>query len=298
LKNNLADFCAACHRRGFAGLGRRLAGIFVVLALTAGGFFSWQRFAPVAVADGWIYRAHENDIPHVSALILGTNAELYYSEELSDRNGRIIRRAADGSRHVVLAGLSKPDGMISYLGGIAITQEQGEFPLYWLHDGKTENLFVGRYLEGISTDGHYLYAIEDAKVDGRILRYDPDTREATVLRSGLSESEGIAVCPDGNVFYTEKQRNHIMRLQENGQDRIVLQNLNKPSFLFCDAEGLWITEDATHNSRLMLLGPDGHLQTIARRIRAAQAFLPLGDGRFLLAEQGRNRVLLLERLPP
>jgi hypothetical protein len=48
----------------------------------------------------------------------------------------------------------------------------------------------------------------------------------------------------------------------------------------------------------MLLGPDGHLQTIARRIRAAQAFLPLGDDRFLLAEQGRNRVLLLERSQP
>jgi hypothetical protein len=78
---------------------------------------------------------------------------------------------------------------------------------------------------------------------------------------------------------------------------VIRQNLNKPSFLFCDDEGLWITEDATHDARLMLLGPDGGLQVIARRLRAAQTFLPLGNDRFLLADQGRNRILELERLP-
>ncbi|MDR1228726.1 MAG: hypothetical protein LBK55_06875 [Azoarcus sp.] len=273
------------------------AGFLVVLA--ASGFFAWQHFAPVTVADGWTYRVYEDGVPRASALALGADADLYYSEELRDRRGRIVRRMADGSRREVLAGLSKPDGLLAYRGGIAIAQEQSESPVYWLHDGEIAALFVGRQIEGLSTDGRYLYAIEDIKENGRILRYDPDTREVAVLRSGLIEGEGIAVCPDGNVFYAEKGRNRIMRLQADGvdgADQVIRQNLNRPGFLFCDGEGLWITEDSTHDARLMLLDPDGGLQVIARRLRAAQTFLPLGEDRFLLADQGRNRILELERL--
>ena len=242
-------------------------------------------------------RVFEEGIPRVSALALDADGGLYYSEELRNRRGRIVRRAADGFRHVALAGLSKPDGLLAYRGGIAISQEQGEFPLHWLHDGKITTLFTGRNVEGLSTNGHYLYAIEDDKQNGRILRYDPDSRKLAVLRSGLIEGEGIAVCPDGNIFYAEKGRNRIVRLRADGQSQVIRQDLNEPGFLFCDGEGLWITEDATHNARLMLLGPDGDLRVIARRLRAAQTFLPLGGGRFLLAEQGRNRILELERLP-
>jgi hypothetical protein len=292
MNNDLPANKARCRRSLAAGFVA--AGFLVVLA--AGGFFAWQRFAPVTMSDGWTYRVHDDSIPHVSALALGADANLYYSEELRDRRGRIVRRMADGSRQEALAGLSKPDGLLAYRGGIAIAQEQGEFPVYWLHDGEIAELFVGRQIEGLSTDGHYLYAIEDVKENGRILRYDPDTREVAVLRSGLIEGEGIAVCPDGNVFYTEKARNRILRLQADGADQVIRQNLNKPGFLFCDGEGLWITEDSTHGARLMLLGPNGGLQVIARRLRAAQTFLPLGNDRFLLADQGRDRILELERL--
>ena len=160
-------------------------------------------------------RVFEEGIP-LSALALDANGGLYYSEELRNRRGRIVRRAADSFRHVVLAGLSKPDGLLAYRGGIAISQEQGEFPLHWLHDRKITTLFTGRNVEGLSTDGHYLYAIKDDKQNGRILRYDPDSRKLAVLRSGLIKGEGIAVCPDGNIFYTEKGRNRIVRLRADG----------------------------------------------------------------------------------
>ncbi|MDR0439579.1 MAG: hypothetical protein LBI59_01125, partial [Candidatus Accumulibacter sp.] len=184
---------------GKAGCRRALdAGILVVLA--AGIFFTWQRFAPVVVADGWSYRVHDEGVARVSALAPGeggADADLYYSEERSDRQGRIVHRAADGSRHAALTGLSKPDGLLAWRGGIVISQEQGEFPVYWLHGGKTTPLFTGRNVEGLSTDGYYLYAIEDVKENGRLLRYDPANGDLAVLRSGLVEGEGIAVCPDG-----------------------------------------------------------------------------------------------------
>ncbi|MDU5680234.1 MAG: FUSC family protein, partial [Pseudomonas aeruginosa] len=78
-----------------------------------------------------------------------------------------------------------------------------------------------------------------------------------------------------------------MRLHEGAEDEVVLNGLNAPSFLLCDSEGLWITEDSTHNARALLLPPDGPLQVIARRLRSAQSLLPIGPGRYLLAEQGR-----------
>jgi sugar lactone lactonase YvrE len=274
----------------------RWIGIPAVLMLLAAGFPAWRHFAPVAMADGWAYRDYLKDIPRVSALAWGADGRLYVSEELPRGKGRIIRIAADGSRDDVVTGLSKPDGMARYRNGIALSQEGGELPLLWWRDGQASALFAGRQLEGVATDGHYLYAIEDVREDGRILRYDPDTRGVATLRSGLRQGEGIAVCPDGAIFYTEKKSNHVVRMMENGQDQVVQQELNAPGFLFCDADGLWITEDATHGARLLLLDPGGRLQVIASRLRSAQTLLPTGDGRFLLAEQGRNRILRIERL--
>jgi len=65
----------------------------------------------------------------------------------------------------------------------------------------------------------------------------------------------------------------------------------------CNEEGLWITEDATHRARLLLLDRTGSLQTILRGLRSGQTVLPLAPGRLLLAEQGRGRILEVERLP-
>ncbi|WP_137311769.1 YncE family protein, partial [Staphylococcus aureus] len=92
-------------------------------------------------------------------------------------------------------------------------------------------LFDGIQVEGVASDGRYLYAAEDRDLDGRILRYDPETGGLTVLREGLQRSEGVAACPDGNVFYTEKKRGHVMRLHEGAEDEVVLNGLNAPSFL-------------------------------------------------------------------
>lgn len=86
-----------------------------------------------------------------------------------------------------------------------------------------------------------------------------------------------------------------MRLHEGAEDEVVLNGLNAPSFLLCDSEGLWITEDSTHNARALLLPPDGPLQVIVRRLRSAQSLPYIGPGRYLLAEQGRDRILEIER---
>ncbi len=216
------------------------------------------------------------------------------SQELQDGKGLVFRIAADGSRDTVLDGLSKPDGMASFRDGIAISQEQGASPVFWWHAQQARPLFDGIQVEGVASDGRYLYAAEDRDLDGRILRYDPETGGLTVLREGLQRSEGVAACPDGSVFYTERNV-ATSCVCMRGRGRGGAERTECTELLLCDSEGLWITEDSTHNARALLLPPDGPLQVIVRRLRSAQSLLPIGPGRYLLAEQGRDRILEIER---
>lgn len=270
----------------------------VLVAVLVGGFFVWQHFAPVTVADGWSFRVYLDGIAHVSALAKDRDGALYISKELSHEQGILFSRAADGSLTQAVVGLSKPDGLVAFRDGVAISQEGGDLPVLWLHGGQMEVLFQGRSVEGLASDGQSLYAVEDRKGDGRLLRFDPLTRVLTVLRSGLSEAEGVAICPDGQLFYAEKGKHWVKRWQADGADDVlVLGQLNAPGFLMCNDEGLWITEDATHRARLLLLDRTGSLQTILSGLRSGQTVLSLAPGHLLLAEQGRGRVLEVERLP-
>jgi hypothetical protein len=158
-------------------------------------------------------------------------------------------------------------------------------------------LFTGRNIEGIASDANYVYAIEDLPEGGRLWRYDPTSRQADVLRNGLAVGEGLAICPDGRLFYSEKKRGWV-KLYRPGADAdiVVHTGLNAPGFLMCDQEGLWISEDATHGARLLHVTAGGTPQPILKHLRSGQTILSLAPGRLLLAEQGRGRILEINRL--
>ncbi|WP_238474350.1 hypothetical protein [Pseudomonas cavernae] len=271
--------------------------IFLGAALVpALGYPAWRHLYPVTVTSGWDYQVYRDDIQRVSALALDGQGGLFVSQEFADGQGGILRLQRDGERAEALTGLSKPDGQVMFRGGLVTGQESGVQPVLWLHAGRREVLFEADSVEGLATDGRYLYAIED-KQQGRLLRYDPDSRRLSVLREGLEEGEGVSVCPDGRLFYVEKAKGWVKQWQAGGTDRLVAAGLNRPGFVQCTADGLWITEDATHMARLLLVDPAGRLQVILRHLRSAQTIIALDSGRYLLAEQGRNRILELNRQP-
>lgn len=265
-----------------------------VVVLIGVAYPTWRHFYPVTAAKGWDYRVFHSDIPMVSALALDGQNNVFASQELSNTKGKILSLNTDGSVTEVLAGLSKPDGQVMFRGGLVIGQEGGTLPVLWLHDGHSEALFEANNVEGLATDGHVLFAIED-KTPGRLLRYEPETRALSVLREGLAEGEGISVCKDGRLFYTEKAKGWVKQWQSEGEDTLVAENLNAPGFVQCTDDGLWITEDATHMARLLLLDSSGHLQVILNHLRAAQTIIQIDPNRYLLAEQGRNRILEVRR---
>ena len=248
-------------------------------------------------SSGWHYKIAYTDLPRVSALALGPNNQLYVSLEKRHGTGEVLRIEPNGSRVTILADLDKPDGMTAYNGGVAITQEDQTRSVIWWHDGIASELLEARGAEGLASDGAFLYVVEDQPGSGRLLRYDSRTDELVTLRRGLDEAEGVAACANGEIYYTEKESSQVRLVGIDDNDPVVVNHLNKPGFLLCRPEGLWITEDATHGSRLLLLDQRSQLHVILRHLRTPQSLLAIGGGHYLLAEQGRNRILEVWQTP-
>jgi len=275
--------------------------LWLWLALAGSGgacaYLGWQHYYPVQASDGWSFKVHLDDIPKVSAMVVDRQGNLYVSQEFNNQQGVVFQLQPDGTRRNIMTKLSKPDGLVLFQDGVVGSQEAEKRPVLWWREGRTEILFEGNTLEGLASDGHNLFAVADLKQGGHLLKYDPENREVTILRGDLEEPEGITVCPNGSVLFTEKKKGWVKRFQSGGKDEIVASGLHSPSFLMCDRDGLWITEDMTHRARLLLLDGAGRMHTILTHLRSPQTIIAITPTRFFLAEQGRERILELNRHP-
>lgn len=260
------------------------------------GFFAWQSFYPVRAAGQWQYQVLHEDVPKAASLMPMDDGSLMVSQELDKGKGSIVRIHPNGTREVVVGNLSKPDGMLATRGGWVFSQEALDSPVSFLKDGTVTELFKGENVQGLWDDGDDLYALEDRRDDGRVLRYRWSDQSLSVVRAGLDEGESIIRCSDGRMLYTKKREGMVRELTEDGSDPMVVGGLNQPTFLMCDARGLWINEDATHRARLLLIDKQGRQQTILSFLKAPQSIVPTARGTYLVAEGGRDRVL--ELTPP
>ena len=278
--------------------GTRIALTTTAAVLTATlGFFAWQSFYPVQASGGWDVDVLHRDVTKAASLLLQADGSLLVSRELDDGRGSILKITAQGERVVLIDNLSKPDGMVAAQGGWVFSQEGGLAPVSLSRDGQVTHLFDGESVQGLWNDGDYLYAIEDRKGNGRLMRYQWASGQLDVLRSNLTETEGLTRCADGRLLYTEKATGKVRALTEDGQDPVVVEGLRNPTFLLCDQRGLWISEDNTHRARLLRIDADGTRHTVLTFLKAPQAITPDGKGGYLLAEGGRNRVLHLTPPP-
>lgn len=277
-------------------LVRQLLLACAVLVLAALGFFAWQSFYPVQASGDWSFQVAYRAVPKAASLAPLPDGSLMVSQELRGSTGSIVRIRPDGQRETLVGNLSKPDGMTAAQGGWVFSQEEGEAPVSLLKDGKVTPLFSGINVQGLWNDGEDLYAIEDRKGDGRLMRYRWSDGSLTVLREGLSETESITRCSDGRLLYSEKEAGVVRQLTEDHSDPVVLSGLNQPTYLMCDHRGLWISEDSTHRARLLLVDPQGEQRIVLSFLKAPQSIVPTDRGTYLVAEGGRDRVL--ELLPP
>ena len=260
------------------------------------GFFAWQSFYPVQAAAGWDVDVLHRDVAKAASLLPQADGSLLVSRELDDGRGSILKITASGDRVVVIDNLSKPDGMVAAQGGWVFSQEGGSAPVSLSRDGQVTRLFDGESVQGLWNEGDHLYAIEDRKGNGRLMRYDWNSGQLEVLRSGLTETEGLTRC-QGRLLYTEKANGKVRALADDGSDPVVVDGLRNPTFLYCDQRGLWISEDNTHRARLLRVDADGSQHTVLTFLKAPQSIIADGKGGYLLAEGGRNRVLHLTPPP-
>ncbi|WXL24773.1 hypothetical protein WG219_15840 [Ectopseudomonas mendocina] len=272
-------------------LARIAVSIFAVALLLGVAFLLWQYLYPVSAAKGWDVRVAYDHIEKAAALELDDNGNLIVSSELNGGKGSILSIAPNDVRTSLIENLSKPDGLTTFNGALVFSQEAGEHAVSSYQNGVITPLFQGDNVQGLLADGDNLYAIEDRKGDGRLLRYDASDKTVDVLRSNLNEAETVQICPNRQMYYNEKEKGVVRRLSTDGTDPVVLSGLKEPSFLYCDARGLWVSEDRTHRARLLLLDNEGNLNVILTFLKAPQELIPAGDGKYLLAEGGRDRVL-------
>lgn len=187
----------------FLRWGLSLIGLMGMATL---GFFAWQSFYPVSAAPGWSVQTVHTDVPKAASLMPMPDGSLMISQELNDAKGSIVRIHPDGQREVVVGSLSKPDGMFATHGGWVFSQETGDAPVSFLKEGVVTELFRGENVQGLWVEGDDLYAIEDRKDNGRLLRYRWSDQSLTVVRDQLHEGESITRCTDGRMLYTEKKK--------------------------------------------------------------------------------------------
>ena len=248
----------------------------------------------VSSHDDWQYSVLYTDLPEVSGL-QSHGSSIYVTFETRNYDGKLVS-ILDGDRSTVVSGLQKPDGLTISLGSLVYTQEFGESPVYEVINGVPHGLFITYHAEGIdSTLNGDLYVIED-RPEGRVLKYERSTGKVFELATELESGEGICAMESGVVYFGERDKGIVYKIQD-GEISEYLTGLNAPGFLLCDDEShsIWITEDRRNYGRLLHSSSPHQIKVMATGLSSPQAVTINSEGRLLLAEQGRNRVIQFER---
>lgn len=188
--------------------------------------------------------------------LLLADGYLYITEEA--QNGRVVKLEAATGRAVVLATLSRPEGLARWPDG---------------------SLIVSEDLSG-----------------GRVVRIAADGT-ITELSTGLDRPEGVAVDGTGGIFVAETGSGRILKIA-NGETTVAFSGLTEPDQVEIGPYGaVWATEDADPG-RLMkgFLGKLYPVLTglsYPQGIAFSRAHGPCGP-KIYIAEQGKGRILEAE----
>ena len=184
-----------------------------------------------------------------------------------------------------------PDGTITVL-----TTEQGGVPFKNV-DGMAIAPDGVIYFSDVSkkfTDDAYMDDLLEHRPNGRLLVYDPATKETRVVLDGLYFPNGIAVAPDNSfLLLAEMGMYRVLRVNLSGPDagtsEVLIDNLpGFPDGLAAGSDGIfWVTivspRDALADT---VLFPHPFLRKVIRRLPAALMPAPKNYGFVLGLDKG------------
>ena len=266
----------------------------VVIVFFVTGTTLYYLYMPVSVNAAWEYTEVARDMPNISAVIADNSGHIYALLENKQGKGYLLS-LHDGIREHVLEGLIKPDGMIAYGGDLIISEEGigGRLIRFTPLNRQSKTLARLQSGEGIAVDRDGNFLVVEDRDPGRLVKVMKNG-DVEVLLNDLKKAEGVCTSETGHIYVAEKESGRILVLY-NGVTKILLEGLHKPGVVNCATDGnLWITEDKTNSGRLI------HFQNKQMTIIASHLHNPQGvsfdsNGRLLLAEQGRGRILAFTR---
>ena len=223
-----------------------------------------------------------------------------------------LARTADGS--IWVAESLRPSLVRIDLDGAkeaVLTGVEGE-PLLWPNDlciGPDGALYVtdsGLLVGDLLTDipaNEVSLEWESLPIDGKIVRFDPASGEATILDRGYRFTNGIAFGPDGALYVAESYSGEIYRCEfEAGRlgPREPWANVREPDFPepgMRGPDGMAFSEDGRlwgaifRQGDITVLLPDGSVERripLAGRSPTNVAFGPPGDTRIYITETETN----------
>lgn len=197
-------------------------------------------------------------------------------ETFADTGGRPLGMAFNGDGALIVADAWKgllsvaPDGTVTTLS----TQAGGKAFAF------TDDLAVADdgtvYFSDASDkfhQPHYLYDLLEARPNGRLLRYDPDTGKTTVLVDNLYFANGVALAADEsyllvNETYRYRIRRYWLKGPRSGEAEIFMDNLpGFPDNITAAPDGtFWEAFFTVRNAQLDAIQPHPFLKKVLTRL--------------------------------
>lgn len=246
-------------------------------------------------AKGWRYRVYAQDLSAIDNLAFAGDGLLYGTVESPNRPGQIVR-LRNGVSEPVLAEVTRPGGLHARGKSLYVTEgaADGRVLEIDLDSGAAYTLAVLRNPEGIAISREGDVIVSEDVVNGRVLRLHK-TGQIEVLVGGLNRPGGLCVGKKGVLYIAETATGRVLSYL-NGTMETIVEDLDEPDQVQLGPDGsLWITESANPGSLLRLR--DGKLDVILAGLMFPQAIAFRADGQILVAERGRNRILLVNEGP-
>ena len=164
--------------------------------------------------------------------------------EMEAQPGSVTQISPDGQTRRVIATMERPNGLaVDKSGSIWVAESRRSALLRMSLDGKVESIATacngepflwpndlcvgpdgalyltdsGVRVRDFKNGTRHRPDYESVKLDGRIYRIDPRTRQVRQLDCGLRFSNGIAFGPDGNLYVNETMTGMVHRYSWRGE---------------------------------------------------------------------------------